>query len=141
MVNYWLCVTNEENWQVVKERKIWGVSEGNRKRMERVKPGDALVFYVKPKMIRGIFKATTKPFRSDEKSFRTTGFPEEETFPNRVKLEPAIILEEALSFENLVPRLKFIINKKRWNVHLMGRAMQSIPKDDFDFIKSLASKR
>ena len=25
MVNYWLCVTNEENWRVVKERKIWGV--------------------------------------------------------------------------------------------------------------------
>ena len=24
---YWLCITTEENWKVIKEKNVWGVQE------------------------------------------------------------------------------------------------------------------
>jgi len=48
-MKYTLCVTNEENWEVIKKRKVWGVPRRSREFVERVKPGDLLVFYVSPK--------------------------------------------------------------------------------------------
>lgn len=129
----WLCATNEENWQVVKKRKIWGVSERNRRQMDEVKVGDMLVFYVKPKRIAGVYKVIAKPFVDKEKVFGTAGFSEEETFPHRVKLETFALPKEPVSFDNLVPRLDFISNKKKWPGYLR-KAMQAIPKGDYEKI-------
>jgi len=102
--------------------------------MKSVKSGDFFVFYVKPKKIEGIFRAVSEPFESDEKIFGSTGFAKEETFSNRVRLEPLIIPKVPIAFEKLIPKLKFITNKKRWAMHLMGRAMRRIPKDDYETI-------
>ena len=135
MVNYWLCVTNGENWRVVKERKLWGVSNRNRRLIERVKPGDLLVFYVMPKKISGVFEAASEPFESDEKVFSWGEFGREELFPYRVKLEPVSVPEEPISFEELISRLGFIVNKKRWTGYLR-RAMCIIPKEDYETIQS-----
>jgi len=136
MVNYWLCITNEENWKVVKDRKIWGVPEQNRRQIAGVKPDDVLIFYVKPKKIAGIFKSITEPFKSDERIFSTTGFAERETFSHRISLEPKVVLKDPINFEQLVPKLNFLINKKKWGMHLMGKAMRSIPKEDYEVIES-----
>ena len=135
MVNYWLCVTNEENWRVVKARKLWGVSNRNRRLIERVKPGDLLAFYVMPKKISGIFEAASEPFESDEKVFSWGEFGREELFPYRVKLEPVNVPEEPVSFEELISRLGFIVNKKGWTGYLR-RAMCIIPKEDYETIQS-----
>jgi len=99
MVNYWICVTNEENWNVVKKRKVWGVPERSRRQIENVKPDDLLVMYVKPQRVAGIFKAVSG------------------------------------SFEDLIPKLRFITNKKMWTGHLR-RAMRTIPREDYETTKS-----
>jgi len=139
MVNYWLCVTNEENWKVVKERKVWGVPKRDRHQIERVKLGDFLVFYVMPQRVMGAFKAVSEPFESSERIFSWGEFGREESFPHRVKLEPVIIPEEPLQFKELIPKLKFITNKKMWSGHLR-RAMRTIPKEDYDLIFSAISQ-
>jgi predicted RNA-binding protein len=139
MMNYWLCVTNEENWKVVEERKVWGVPEGSRRLIEGVKPSDLLVFYVRPQRIMGIFKVASEPFESDERVFSWGEFGREETFPYRVKLKPVIIAKEPLQFKELIPMLKFIKNKKMWTGHLR-RAMRIIPKEDYDLIFSAISR-
>jgi len=138
MVKYWLCVTNEENWKVVKERKIWGISNRYRRLLENVKPGDTLVFYVKPFWLAGIFKVISEPFKSDETIFSSIGFTKGEMFPWRVKIEPLIVAEEPIAFreqvfKKLIPKLKFIKNKKMWTGHLR-RAMRTIPKEDYNLI-------
>ncbi|MEM2352493.1 MAG: EVE domain-containing protein [Thermoproteota archaeon] len=138
-MNYWLCVTNEENWKVVKERKIWGVPKRNRRQIEAVKPGDLLVFYVMPKRIMGIFKAVSGTFESDELIFSWGEFGREEVFPYRVKLEPVAIAEKPVQFESLIPKLKFIVNKKMWTGYLRG-AMRTIPKEDYDLIFDVVSR-
>ena len=70
LANYWLCVTNEENWKVVRCERIWGVSDRNKSLMQRVKRGDLLVFYVKKKKIGGVFEVLSDPFKDEHKVFR-----------------------------------------------------------------------
>jgi len=133
MVGYWLCITNEENWSVVKVRRVWGVSERYRRVIEAVRPGDYLVFYVMPKRIMGVFKAVSKPFESRERVFPWRGAGGREVYPYRVKLEPVVLAERPLMFNELVPKLSFVKNKVRWSGYLK-RAMLTIPKEDFDLI-------
>ena len=135
MVNYWLCVTNEENWEVVKKRKLWGVSERNRAQIEKVELGDNLVFYVKPQRLMGIFQAVSKSFKADEGIFSTSGFASGEIFPYRVELKSYVMPKEPVLFKIIVPKLKFITNKEKWMGHLR-RAMQIIPKEDYYIMKT-----
>jgi len=45
-MSYWLCITNEENWNVIKQKKVWGVQEKHRKTIGNVKPSDKCLIYV-----------------------------------------------------------------------------------------------
>ncbi len=140
-MQYWLCVTNERNWEAVREHGVWGVSERNRRRIELVEEGDMLIFYVKPKKIAGIMKATSKAFRDEREIFSTEGFSEREVFPYRVKLEPVAIPEKPLNFDEIIEELTFIKRRDRWTGHIRG-AMRTIPKEDYEtIISSLTRSR
>jgi predicted RNA-binding protein len=138
-VKYWLCVVNEENWNAVKKRKIWGVPEKRgRQQIEAVKPGDYLTFYVTPKRVGGIFKAVSEPFKSNEKIFSWADFGKEELFPRRVKIEPTVVPKTPIPIDKLLQRLSFSKGWKRWSVYLR-RAMLEITKADFELFSSLLS--
>ena len=137
---YWLCVTTEANWNVVKERNVWGVGERFKSAIQKVKPGDKLIFYVMqtrknkdiiPSRITGIFEAISKPYRDSTKIFKPYG--SEQTFSYRVKLKPIKILEKPITFKELVPKLSFIKNKQKWTGSLR-RAMIEIPEKDYKTI-------
>lgn len=133
-VGYWVCVTNKENWHIVRQEKIWGVSKRNQKLLEKAEIGDFLVFYVKPKKLAGIFKIISKPFESKKEIFSSTGLVEKEIFPYRVKLEPMIIPNKFKDFEELIPRLRFIARKKTWPAYLR-KAMIRISKNSYDVMR------
>ena len=128
---------------MAQSEREWGVAEKDKEKLERTKVDDSLVFYVKKKkendevtgpQIRGIFKVASKTFYSEEKIF--VG---DEIFPWRIKIEPVAVPEEPLEFMKLVPRLRFIKNKEKWFCHLQV-TMRTIPKLDFDLIKSAISR-
>ncbi len=48
---YWLCITNEENWQIIKKNNIWGVAERHKNTISKVKKGDRCLIYVKQEKI------------------------------------------------------------------------------------------
>jgi len=133
MTGYWLCVTNERNWNVVKRKKVWGVPARNERLIKKVKKGDFLVFYVSPKRIGGIFRVVSEPFFDDSVLFSSEGFFEDERFPHRVKIEPVIVPKTFVKFDPLIPRLNFIVNKERWTGYLR-RAMLNIPERDYKTI-------
>ena len=136
-MNYWLCVTNEDNWKVVRARKVWGVPERRGKRqIEAVKSGDYLVFYVTPKRVGGIFRVVSEPFESREKVFSWADFGREEVFPFRVRLEPNVVAKEPVSFDRLVGKLSFTKGRKRWSI-MLRRAMLRISERDFEVIRGL----
>ena len=57
-----MCVVNQENWEVVKAKKVWGVSERWKKSLMSVEPSDLLVFYVIPKRLEGVFRVISKSY-------------------------------------------------------------------------------
>ncbi len=149
-MTYWLCITDVGNWEIIKEKNIWGVSKRHANKLMSTKIGDKLVFYVKqkppsdPPTIRGIFKVVSKPFYDEKPIFKAPSLPflqdpQEigETYPWRVKIAP--IKTGYLEFKPLIKQLKFITNKtsRGWGGHLMGKAMREIPEEDFKLIESL----
>lgn len=140
MVKYWLRVTDEKNWEAVKRQKVWGVSQKNQRLLERTEKGDVLVFYVKPKRIAGSFKIISEPFESEEEFFSSTKFAKEEIFPHRVKLEPMIIPKEPIPFEELIPKLRFIVNKEQWRSYLR-KAMTWIAMESYEVIRQALKRQ
>ncbi len=140
MAGYWLCVTNERNWNVVKKRKVWGVPARNERLIKRVKKGDFLVFYVSPKRIGGIFRVVSEPFFDDSALFSSEGFSSNERFPHRVKIEPVAVPKKFVEFDPLITKLDFIVNKERWTGYLR-RAMLSIPEKDYKTIYEVVRKK
>jgi predicted RNA-binding protein len=136
MVHYYICITNEQNWEVVKNQKVWGVPQRSMHEIAKVKPNDVLIFYVKQRKVFGIFRVITELFKSDERMFGTAGFAKEETFRNRISLEPKVVLKEPIDFRELVPKLKFITQKHKWGLHFWGKAMRTIPNEDYKIIES-----
>lgn len=131
MVNYWLCVTSGENWNVIRKRKTWGVSGRHRRQIAKVKEGDFLVFYVKGQGLAGIFKVVSEPFEDEEKLFKKG------LFPNRVRLESLVLPEKMIQFKELAKKLKFV-SVERWRVHLQV-TMRTITKEDYEIMKAALS--
>ncbi len=144
---YWLCITNEDNWKVIREKKVWGVPERHKNTIARVKPGDKLLIYlrqekigeeVKPSRIVAVYEAASEVFRDSTKIFKSPKGMGNETFPLRIKLKPIKVFSKPVEFKPLISKLKFITNKKKWSGHLMGKAMREIPEEDYNLIMSVA---
>jgi len=145
MVNHmacWLCITNRDNWKIIKEKNVWGVPRRHKNTIAKIKPGDKLIIYVKqeredkkilePKIV-GIFEVVSEPYEDSTRIFK--GHVPNETYSLRVKIKPVKLGE--VEFKPLIPKLKFITNKKKWSGHLMGKAMRKIPEEDYKLIESL----
>jgi len=142
-MSYWLCITTRENWEIIKENRIWGVPRRHENTIKKVKPGDKLVFYVKqetrnkevldPKIV-GIFEAVSTYYIDSSRIFKSPP-GKNETYPLRIKIK--LIKFGEINFKELIPKLSFIKNKKKWTGHLMGKAMREIPEEDFKLINSL----
>ena len=143
-MGYWLCVTSEENWRVIREKKVWGVSEKFKKTIQRVKPGDKLVFYlvqtrkgdeIIPSRIVGVFEAVSEAYRDSSRIFKGKSTGGEITYPYRVKLKPIKIFHKPIEFKPLIPKLNFIKYKDKWTGYIR-LPMRKIPEEDFQLIVS-----
>ena len=141
-MEYWICITNEENWQIIKKSNVWGVSKRWKKNLMQTKSGDHLLFYVMqtkkdreivPSRIAGIFEAVSEPYTDKEKLFKA--HRGNEIYPYRIKINPIKIAEKIINFKELVPKLTFIKNKKAWPFSLRT-AMRTIPEKDYQLIKN-----
>jgi predicted RNA-binding protein len=140
-MKYWLCVTNQENWKVVKEKDIWGVEERHRNTISKVKPGDKLLIYVMgtkkddeslPPRIVAVYEAVSEVFIDSSRIFKG------KVYPLRIRLRPIAVFSKPLDFRELVPRLSFIKNKRFWVGHIRGKAMREIPGRDFETVLEVA---
>jgi len=143
---YWLCITNEENWKVIKEKNIWGVPHRHKNTIAKVKPDDKCLIYVMstkrnkdiiPPRIVAAYEVISEVFEDQSRIFKSLP-GRNEVFPYRVKLKPIKIFRKPIDFKSLIPELKFIKNKRKWTGHIQGKAMREIPKEDYDLIMSKA---
>jgi len=140
---YWLCITNEENWEIIKKNKIWGVAEKHQNTISKVKKGDRCLIYVKQEKIGdelkesrivGEYEVISEVFKDSKRIFKSPPNMRNESFPYRIKLKPIKVFKKPIEFKPLIPKLNFIKNKRKWSGHLMGRAMRQIPEEDYRLI-------
>jgi len=140
-MKYWLCVTNQENWEVIREKNIWGVEERHRNSISKVRPGDKLLIYVMgtkkenetlPPRIVAAYEAVSETFTDSNRLFKG------ELYPLRIRLRPIAVFSKPLDFRELVPKLGFIKNKRMWAGHIRGKAMREIPERDFETVLEVA---
>jgi predicted RNA-binding protein len=140
-MRYWLCVTNQENWEVIREKNIWGVEERHRNTISKVRPGDKLLVYVMttkkeneslPPRIVAAHEVVSEVFTDPSRIFKG------KLYPLRIRLRPIAVFPKPLDFRELVPKLGFIKNKRMWVGHIRGKAMREIPKGDFETVLEAA---
>ncbi len=44
---HWIASSNWDNWKILEQKHVWGVPKRNRTLMQRVKPGDTILVYVR----------------------------------------------------------------------------------------------
>ncbi|MBA2861034.1 EVE domain-containing protein [Methanococcus maripaludis] len=140
-MNYFLCITTEENWNVIKEKKIWGVSKRYKNLISKLNLGDYLVIYemgkqktktseAKPQYIRAVYEVTSEIKEDAKKIFEPHPKNPKEVYPLRVKLKEVKILKEPILFRELVPKMEFIKNKRYWSGSLRC-SMAKINENDY----------
>ena len=138
----WLCILNRENFETVKNKLVWGVSERHKKNLLKAKPKDLCAFYLitdgfedrkKDSGIGGIFEVVSQPYLDRSEIFPSMR-SSEDVYPYRIHLKHLKTFQPELPFKPLIPELKFITNKEHYSGHIMGRGMREMPESDMKSI-------
>lgn len=128
---YWLIVGTPENYARTRDLgwRLAGVKSRHRKKAERMRPGDKIIFYLTRLKAFGSIVTITSTYREDPTPVWLSDKPGE-LYPYRVETEPDIIVEvdAALPAERVMPDLEYV---RRWpaenwtlafqgNVHLLN---------------------
>lgn len=142
----WIASTNRTNWDIIKQKNIWGIPKRNASIHSRVHPKDQLLIFISqqkdgdsllPSAITGSYEITNC-YVDDTLLFTPPPQMGDERFPYRFKLNPIRIFKEPLEFKPLIPDLQFITNNTMWSGHLRV-AMREIPSKDYDLIMQKGS--
>ena len=144
-MSYWLYITNLDNWEITKKKKILGAAEKYSRSLSRIDKGDRIIIYVKSRVkegttvastLAGEYEATSSVFIDNDKMFQAPEKAPNELFSLRVRLKPIKIPERPIEFKPLVSQLDFIKSKKYWSLTLYGVAVLNLPEKDYTFISS-----
>ncbi len=141
-MKYWMCVTTEENWHIIRDKNVWGVPVRAKNTINKVSPGDKIIIYVIqsrkdkdviPSRIIGVFEVVSKPYYDEKPIFKSY---KGRTFPYRIDIKPIKIFSSPIYFKDIVDEMSFVRNKKFWTVYFR-RAMFEIPKNDYEKIVAM----
>ena len=147
-MTHWIASSNRDNAKILDQKHIWGVPKRNKTLMQRVKPGDTILVYVRQEKdgdtiltsaITGAYEVVSEPYEDHSRLFVTPPQMGDEVFPFRMRVKPVAVFAEPLEFKPLIPDLKFITNKKMWSGHLRI-AMREIPEEDCRLILKRAGQ-
>ena len=139
---HWIASSNRDNAKILDKKRIWGVPKRNKNLLQRVKPGDTILVYVRQEKeddtilasaITGAYEVVSEPYEDHSRIFTTPEQMGDEVFPFRMKVRPVAVFPEPLEFKPLIEDLKFITNKTMWSGHLRI-AMREIPEEDYQLI-------
>ena len=132
--NYWLTLTNEKNWRIIKQQEVYAFNDANKKNFDKVKIGDFIVMYVIRKKFGGLFKVINKKM-SEKIIF------EGDVYNHQIKLKMEFIPEECLNAsEKVVNNISIFKDHVRWGTILFGRAIKKITKEDYEFLRKEMEK-
>jgi len=138
-MNYWVCSTTSDSFEVVKAKNIWAVRDGigGKWSVKAIKIDDVIVFYVKKaKQFQGVYKVVSPWYRTQEIVWPEEKAQGKKTAPNEIAVQPIAIGN--FNVKDLIDRLEFIKKKDyRWGVYLLGAPAnfrRPIAKEDYESI-------
>ncbi len=145
---YWIIVGSPENFRRTAELgfTIQGIKSRHRKKAERMKPGDKIIYYVTGlKAFAGIATITSPYFESHERIWQS-GDPKKaaEDYPYRVKIEPDIVLTEdsAVPAEGIARQMAYVSKwpAENWMLAFQGN-VHEIGESDYQLIREALEAR
>ncbi|MSQ12509.1 MAG: EVE domain-containing protein [Dehalococcoidia bacterium] len=138
-VNYWMIAISPENWRVTKEHglTVQGFTTRQRKKVERMAPGDRLLFYVKDRRVFSA-TATVTATASEDRSRLWTASDPQEFFPHRVRIRSEAVMPEGKGLDaNLIaPRMEYLKRwpPERWYWAMVGE-LHILPRKDLELVE------
>jgi hypothetical protein len=140
--NYWIVVGSPENFQRTAELgfTVQGLKSRHRKKAERMKPGDKIVYYLTGRKAFGGVATIESEYYEDHDRIWTSGDPKKaaEDYPFRVKISPDLILpmDEAVPAEGVARRMAYVAKwpADNWTLAFQGNVHQ-INADDYRLIR------
>ena len=147
--NYWMVVVSTENFHIIKERdfSVYGFRAKLKKRVERMEVGDRMIFYLSREQRFPATVTVTSTMFEDREPLLNSASGQED-FPCRVRIEPAVVLEEEdyIDARQLGPTLEYVKKwiPERWPLAFVGD-LHLVPKKDLflieDEMKRITSKQ
>ena len=137
--NYWMVVQTTEDFEISRQMgfTLHGLRFSQRRRAQRMEPQDSLLYYVSgARKWPAIATVTSTYFEDRTPVWNANGGGDQ--YPYRVKLEPALVLDEKdyIDALELAPRLEYL---KRWAPERWPEAfvdtLHLLPQRDFRLIE------
>lgn len=135
--NYWLLTTDKPNFDIdrgVLNFSVQGLRERNKKTVQRFRPGDRVVYYLKGICKLGAIATITSGYYRDQTKLWNES---DEMWPSRTRSEPYMVLEddELIDVKKLIPNLSIVFDEKNWGLAFQG-SIRQLPEDDYILIES-----
>ena len=131
MIRHWLCLITLKNWEITKEKGIYGVWGKWKNRLYQTHRDDIMIFYLVPrkKQIIGMAKVSSAPFDD----YETQIWPNA-GYPHRVRIEILKdIVNNPLSIYDVINDM-LLFKGKFLGPTLFGKSIIPLSKHDFDVI-------
>ena len=131
---YWMVVTSPENFRKTREHgfSAQGIKARHRRRVEAMRPGDRLLYYVTGRMAFAA-TATVSSGMYEEHTVIWRSVRREEDYPWRVRLKADTVLEEGdwAAAKDLAYRLEYVRRwpPEQWTLAFQGHLHQLAQKD------------
>lgn len=136
MTKYWLCLANDKNWQLIKNKEIYAFNKRYKRYKKLLSVGDFIIFYIVPKRMGGIFSVTSKKV---PKKIRFFGGD----YPYQIKIKKEKIPSKPINIDtvsNLKQRISIFKNARSIGSALFGRAIINLTEEDYKKLSELINK-
>ena len=135
--HYWIISISEDNLEIALKYNLIGLPSTGKKLMLKISDGDHIVFYIgkqragygggHPNVLEfgPIAKIEGSAFYDETKIWRSR---RNEKYPWRRKI--SILSEKRIKVQDVLKKLDFIRNKKKWGVYFIKGARE-IPQKDY----------
>ena len=144
---YWIIVGSPENFARTRglDFTMQGIKSRHRKKADRMKPGDKIIYYLTGlKAFAGISTITSPSFESHDRIW-SSGDPKKETedYPFRVNTEPDLVLTEGAfaAAEPIARQMTYVAKwpAANWTLAFQGN-VHEIGADDYHLIRDTLAK-
>ncbi|MCD6032040.1 MAG: hypothetical protein K0S78_4222 [Thermomicrobiales bacterium] len=140
--NYWIVVGSPENFARTAEHgfTVQGLKSRHRKKAERMKPGDKIVYYLTGRKAFGGIATIQSPYYESHERIWESGDPKKaaEDYPFRVNIAPDVILpvDDAVPAEPIARQMTYVAKwpAANWTLAFQGN-VHEIGETDYRLIR------